>query len=468
MSEVSQQPRTGVQDECGIIGIASTESQELSKDVYFGLFALQHRGQESAGIAVADKDNTVAYYKNMGLVSDVFTEDKLVKFPKSKTAIGHVRYAKAGSNNVVNAQPVVFYGRYGRMALSYNGSIINADALKAELISKGHIFQSSVNSEVLASLINFYASSDVVSGVIEACKRLVGAFSFVLMVGDTLVAVRGRYGLKPLIIGKRDDALVFASESCAFEALGCKILRDVAPGEVVVVDSDRNMTSYSIGEPIKRPCIFEYVYTARADSIMDGMSVYESRRRAGMRLAELYKIDADLVAGVPDSGLATARGYAEVSGIPFTEALIKNRYIGRTFIQPSQSIRENSVKIKLTAFSNNIKGKRLILLDDSIVRGTTSRKIINLLREAGATEVHMLIASPMVKYPCHFGVDMDTKDQLIANNRTEDDICKIIGADSLHYLPVSSLCDACGGGEFCTGCFDGNYSFDIKSYYPED
>ena len=468
MTESSTVTRTGVQDECGIIGIASTKSQDISKDVYFGLFALQHRGQESAGIALADKDNTVAYYKNMGLVSDVFSEDKLSVFPMSKTAIGHVRYAKAGSNNVVNAQPVVFYGRYGRMALSFNGSIINADKLKAELLDAGHIFQSSVNSEVLASLINYYAKDDICKGVIEASKRIVGAFSFVLMVGDKLIAVRDRYGLKPMIIGKRADALVLASESCAFEALGCKIVRDVEPGEVVVIDKDRNITSYSIGEAIKRPCVFEYVYTARADTIMDGMSVYESRRRAGMKLAELYKIDADVVAGVPDSGLATARGYAEVSGIPYTDALIKNRYIGRTFIQPSQSIRENSVKIKLTAFSENIKGKRLILLDDSIVRGTTSRKIINLLREAGATEVHMLIASPMVKYPCHFGVDMDTKEQLIANNRTEEEIREIIGADSLHYLPVNSLCEACGGGEYCTGCFDGNYAFDIKSYYPEE
>lgn len=462
------QKYTGVQDECGIIGIAAKNNQEIAHDVYFGLFALQHRGQESAGIALSKEDGSVGYYKNMGLVSDVFDQEKLSMFPNAKTAIGHVRYATKGSNNVVNAQPVVFFGRYGRVALSFSGALINAQTLKNEMLKDGHIFQSSVDSEVLAAYVNYCAKDDAVSGAINAAQKLIGAFAFVYMVGDTLIAVRDGHGIKPLIMGERDGDIVFASESCALEALSAKIIRDVMPGEVVVVDKDRNIFSHTFTKGCKKPCIFEHVYTARADSKMDGVSVYESRRQAGRKLAELYNVEADIVAGVPDSALAAAKGYSEVSGLPFTDALIKNRYIGRTFIQPSQAMRENSVKIKLSAFAHNIKGKRLVLIDDSIVRGTTSKKIITLLRQAGATEVHMMIASPMVTNPCHFGVDMDTKEQLIANGRTKDEICKIIGADSLHYLPVESLCEACGGGEYCTGCFDGDYSFDISEFYPEN
>ncbi|MBQ2714986.1 MAG: amidophosphoribosyltransferase [Clostridia bacterium] len=468
MAEIKSLKSTGVQDECGILGIAAKCEQEIAHDVYFGLFALQHRGQESAGIALSKGDSSVAYYKNMGLVSEVFDQEKLSIFPYAKTAVGHVRYANKGSNNVVNAQPVVFFGRYGRVALSFSGALINAQQLKDEMLKNGHIFQSSVDSEVLASYVNYCANDDAVSGAINAAKKLVGAFAFVYMVGETLIAVRDGYGIKPLIMGERDGDIIFASESCALEALSAKIVRDVLPGEVVVVDKDRNISSYFFTKGCKKPCIFEHVYTARADSKMDGVSVYESRRQAGRKLAELYNVEADIVAGVPDSALAAAKGYSEVSGLPFTDALIKNRYIGRTFIQPSQAMRENSVKIKLSAFAHNIKGKRLVLIDDSIVRGTTSKKIITLLRQAGATEVHMMIASPMVINPCHFGVDMDTKEQLIANGRTEEEIRQIIGADSLHYLPVESLCEACGGKEYCTGCFDGDYSFDISGYYPEN
>ena len=459
---------SGVQDECGILGLATKESMEIGHDVYFGLFALQHRGQESAGIAISTGDEKVAYYKNMGLVSDVFDQEKLGMFPNAKTAIGHVRYSSTGSNNVINAQPVVFYGRYGRVALAYSGSIINAKQLKNEMIAKGHIFQSSVDSEVLAALLNSNAQDNISEGVKIAAQKLIGAFAFVYMVGENLIAVRDRHGIKPLIMGERDGDIVFASESCALEAISAKIIRDVNPGEIVLVNEKREIYSSYFAEGTKKSCIFEHVYTARADSKIDGVSVYEARRQAGRKLAELYKIDADIVAGVPDSALAAAKGYAEVSGLPFTDALIKNRYIGRTFIQPSQAMRENSVKIKLSAFAHNIKGKRLILIDDSIVRGTTSKKIITLLRQAGATEVHMIIASPMVTNACHFGVDMETKEQLIANGRTKEEICEIIGADSLNYLPVESLCEACGGGEYCTGCFDGDYSFDISKYYPEN
>jgi amidophosphoribosyltransferase len=456
-----------IHEECGIIGIMSVEKYELAKDVYFGLFALQHRGQESAGIAVAYDNKKIAYYKNMGLVSEVFTTEELALLPQTNIAIGHVRYSTTGSSNVVNAQPVVFYGRYGRMAIAHNGNIVNASVIKERMIANGHIFQSSIDSEVMAALINEYSTESVVKGVFNACNSFVGSFAVVVMTGDELIAVRDRNGLKPLIMGKKDDKIVFASESCALDAMDATIIRDVEPGEIIHVDNKGNIKSYFFARATKSPCIFEYVYLSRSDSIIDKVSVYDARYECGKMLAELFKIDADIVAGVPDSAVVCARGYSEVSGIPNVDALSKNRYIGRTFIQPVQSQRESSVKIKLNAFRSNINGKRLILIDDSIVRGTTSKKIISLLRQSGAKEVHMLVASPAVKFPCYFGVDMDTKEQLIAGYRTEEEICEIIGADSLHYIPQELLVKACGGGEFCTGCFDGHYSINIDEYHSD-
>lgn len=454
----------GVHEECGIIGIHSSAESDLTKDIYFGLFALQHRGQESAGIAVCYNDNKVAYYKNMGLVHEVFGEEELALLPKTRCGIGHVRYSTTGSSNVVNAQPVVFYGRAGRMAVAHNGNIVNADKIKNQLISDGHIFQSSIDSEVVAASINLYATESLEKGIEKACAQFVGAFAIVVAANDKLIAVRDRYGLKPLVMGEKNGDIIFASESCALDAIEAKFIRDILPGEMVIVNKDHTMHSTFLGRPQKRTCIFEYVYLARSDSVIDGTSVYESRYECGKILAGLFKIDADIVAGVPDSALVSARGYSDVSGIPYVDALSKNRYIGRTFIQPSQSMRESSVKIKLNAFRSNIKGKRLILIDDSIVRGTTSRKIINLLRASGATEVHMLVASPKVKCPCYFGVDMDTPDQLIGANRSTEEIRELIGADSLHYLPLDLLKTACGGGEFCTGCFDAGYAMSITNY----
>ncbi|MDD4839891.1 MAG: amidophosphoribosyltransferase [Clostridia bacterium] len=448
----------GVHEECGIIGIHSKSKQALARDVYFGLFALQHRGQESAGIAVSVPNNKVAYYKNMGLVSEVFGEDELMLLPNTNIAIGHVRYSTSGSSNVVNAQPIVFYGRYGRMAIAHNGNIINAPEIKSKMIENGHIFQSSTDSEVIAALINNLSTESVEQGLFEACKKFVGAFALVILSGNKLFAVRDSFGLRPLVMGEKDGQIVFASESCALDAIDATLIRDVVPGEIITVEEDGSITSSFYNGSDRKPCIFEYVYLARSDSTMDGVSVYDSRYECGEMLARLFDIKADIVAGVPDSALVSARGYSAVSGIPYVDALSKNRYIGRTFIQPVQSQRESSVKIKLNAFRSNIKGKRLILIDDSIVRGTTSKKIIALLRQSGATEVHMLVASPEVKWPCFFGVDMDTKEQLIAGNRSSDEICKIIGADSLHYIPLELLVKSCGGGNFCTGCFDSNYS----------
>lgn len=454
----------GVHEECGIIGIISTKKKDLARDVYLGLFALQHRGQESAGIATAYNENQVAYYKNMGLVSEVFDDECLSKLPETNVAIGHVRYSTTGSSNVVNAQPVVFYGRYGRMAVAHNGNLVNASQIKNEMIQRGHIFQSSIDSEVAAALINDLSTDSVEDGIFQASKLFVGAFAQVILAGNRLFAVRDSKGLKPLIMGEKDGDIIFASESCALDALDARIIRDVTPGEIISVGTDGKIFSKSFAKAEKKPCIFEYVYLARSDSVLDDISVYNSRYECGKIMAKLFPIDADIVSGVPDSALVSARGYSEVSKIPYVDALSKNRYIGRTFIQPVQSQRESSVKIKLNAFRNNIKGKRLILIDDSIVRGTTSKKIITLLRRNGASEVHMLIASPIVKCPCFFGVDMDTKEQLIGAYRSEEEICKLIGADSLHYIPLNMLTKACGGGQFCTGCFDGNYAVNGEGY----
>ncbi len=458
-SVVVNQREMGVHEECGIFGVLSKQNQPLAREVYYGLFALQHRGQESAGIAVNVEGNKIAYYKNMGLVSDVFSEEELALMPQSNIGLGHVRYSSGGSSNVVNAQPVVFYGRYGRMALSYNGSITNAKVIKQWLIDRGLIFQSSVDSEVLSALFNYYISGkDIASGIEKACMDFVGAYAILIMADNHLFAVRDKLGLKPLIMGEKDGNIVFASESCALDAIDATILRDVEPGELIIVNPDGSYESRHLaGEEKKQPCIFEFVYLARSDSVIDNVSVYEARYNCGKELAKLFKIDADIVAGVPDSATVCARGYADVSGLPMVDALTKNRYVGRSFIQPTQDKRESAVKIKLNAFRSNIKGKRLVLIDDSIVRGTTSRKIINLLRANGATEVHMLVGSPPVKYPCFYGVDMQTREQLIGAFKSEEEICKEIGADSLHFIPLECLTKSAGNCSYCTACFNGHY-----------
>ncbi|MFA5449812.1 MAG: amidophosphoribosyltransferase [Clostridia bacterium] len=449
----------GVKEECGVIGIISKEKKELARDIYFGLFALQHRGQESAGIAVHYSQNSIAYYKNMGLVNDVFGEEELSLLPPTRAGIGHVRYSTAGSSNVVNAQPVVFYGRHGRMALAHNGNIVNSVAIKNKMISEGHIFQSSTDTEVIAAYINECSINSLKEGILTAAKGLTGAYALVIIAEEKLYAIRDRNGLRPLVIGEKEGDYIFASESCALDAIDATLIRDVLPGELVSIDTSGNITSDFLPNIDKKSCIFEYVYLARSDSIIDKVSVYDSRYECGKKLAALYKIDADIVAGVPDSALVTARGYSDASGIPYADALSKNRYIGRTFIQPTQSMRESSVRVKLTAFRANIKGKRLILIDDSIVRGTTSKKIIQLLRKNGVAEIHMLVASPIIKYPCFFGVDMDTPEQLIGGFRTLEEIRLEIGADTLQYIPLEELQSACKdkNNDYCMGCFDGKY-----------
>ena len=461
-------PFDGMHEECGVFGVYSGETRDVAHTVYYGLYALQHRGQESAGIAVAYADK-IQYYKGMGLVPEVFANGHLDSLPEGDIAIGHVRYSTTGASLLVNAQPIVFTGKCGKMALAHNGNLTNTKQLREELIAGNAVFQTSIDSEVMALLINRYSDGDIVQGVIKACTRFQGSFALVVMTADKLIAVRDPFGIRPLVLGKSLDDTVVASETCAIDSIGGTVERDVKPGEVVVIDAEGEHSYFLPKEKKTASCIFEYVYFARPDSIIDGCSVYESRKEAGRILAKYCPVEADIVSGVPDSAVVAARGYSEVSGIPYVEALAKNRYVGRTFIQPDQNMRENSVSVKMNALRSNIRGKRLIIVDDSIVRGTTSRKIVRMLRDAGAKEVHMMICSPVVKHPCHLGIDMQTHSQLAGATRSVEEICAYIGADSLHYLTVEQLKETCKGAklQFCTGCFDGNYPYPMDDYQAD-
>lgn len=456
-------------EECGVFGVYSTETRDVAYTVYYGLYALQHRGQESCGIAVAYA-NKVEYYKGMGLVPDVFSGEAMQNLPEGDIAIGHVRYSTTGASLLVNAQPIVFTGKCGKMSLAHNGNLTNTDELRAKLIEDNAVFQTTIDSEVMAMLINKFSDGDIVRGVLKACEYFKGSYALVVMTADKLIAVRDPYGIRPLCVGKNMDDIVVASESCALDAVGANFLRDVEPGEVLVADSS-GMHSYRI-ESAKscRPasCIFEYVYFARPDSVLDGCSVYRSRMRAGELLAKNFPVDADIVSGMPDSGLVAAREYSRVSGIPYAESLERNRYVGRTFIQPDQKMRENSVHVKMNPLRANIRGKRLILIDDSIVRGTTCKRIVRMLKDAGAKEVHLRICSPIIKHPCHLGIDMQSYNQLIGANKTEKEICEYLGSDSLRYLTIEQLTESCkeAKNEFCLGCFNGSYPYSLEGFKP--
>lgn len=450
-----------IHEECGVFGVYSSENRTVAHTVYYGLYALQHRGQESGGIAVAFADK-ITYYKGMGLIPEIFANGNLDKLPEGDIAIGHVRYSTTGASQLLNAQPVVFTGKCGKMALAHNGNLTNTKQLRDELIAQNAVFQTTIDSEVMAVLINKLSDGDILKGVKLACPLFKGAYALVIMTADKLIAVRDPYGIRPLCLGTVDDDVVVASESCALDAVGANFLRDVKPGEIVVIDSNGIQSHMMENVPKNSAlCIFEYVYFARHDSIIDGCSVYHARQEAGRLLAKYYGVEADIVAGVPDSANVAARAYAEESGIPFVEALAKNRYVGRTFIQPDQRQRENSLSVKMNALRANIRGKRLIIIDDSIVRGTTMRKIIKMLRDAGAKEVHIRICSPIVKHPCHLGIDIQTYSQLIGAYRDENQICKCIGADSVRYLSVEHLVESCKKSNlnFCLGCFTGEYPY---------
>ncbi|HBN12567.1 MAG TPA: amidophosphoribosyltransferase [Clostridiales bacterium] len=453
-------------EECGVFGVYSQENRDVAHTVYYGLYALQHRGQESAGIAVAYADKII-YHKGMGLVPDVFSGGNIDKLPEGDIAIGHVRYSTTGASQLLNAQPVVFTGKCGKMALAHNGNLTNTKQLRDEMIEKNAVFQTTIDSEVMAIYINSLSDGDILTGVKRACPKFKGSYALVIMTTDKLIAVRDPYGIRPLCIGTVEGDYLVASETCALDAVSANYLRDVKPGEIVVIDSEGIHSFFMDNLPdCSKMCIFEYVYFARHDSVMEGMSVYEARKEAGRLLAKHCPVEADLVSGVPDSGNVAARGYAEESGIPFVEALAKNRYVGRTFIQPDQHQRENSLNVKMNALRANVRGKRVIIIDDSIVRGTTMRKIIKMLRGAGASEVHIRVCSPIIKHPCHLGIDIQTYSQLIGAYKTEKQICESLGADSVRYLTVKQLVSTCKGANigFCLGCFNGDYPYPLEGY----
>lgn len=456
-------------EECGVFGIYSDEKRDVANTVYLGLYALQHRGQESAGIAVAH-DNKITYYRDMGLVQEVFSEGKLKSFPEGDIAIGHVRYSTTGSSLAFNAQPLVFTGKRGRISIAHNGNIVNSKVLREKLISENVVFQTATDTEVIASLINKYIEDDILEAIIKAGDELIGSYAFVLMTTNKLIAVRDPNGIRPLCLGSYRGEYIIASESCALDAVDAEFIRDLEPGEVLCIDYN-GLTSRYLNNRGSALCIFEHVYFARPDTFIDGCSVYNARKEAGKILARKHPVEADIVSGVPDSAVVAARGYSEVTGIPYAEALNKNRYVGRTFIQPSQGMRESSVSVKLNGIKANVNGKRVVLIDDSIVRGTTSKKIVTMLRNMGAKEVHLRICSPIIRHPCFLGIDMQTYSQLIGHKRTVKEVCQHLGADSLEYLDVDELLETVKGSKinFCAGCFTGEYpvKFDIKDIDKE-
>lgn len=457
-------PWNGLHEECGVFGMYDFDGNDVASTIYYGLFALQHRGQESCGIAVSDTSGPkgkVTTHKDMGLVNEVFTE-KILEPMKGDLGVGHVRYSTAGASTRENAQPLVLNYVKGTLGLVHNGNLINANELRKELEYTGAIFQTTIDSEVIAYHIarERLKSKTAEEAVRRAATKIKGAYALVVMSPRKLIGARDPYGFKPLCIGKRDNAYILTSESCALDTLGAEFVRDVLPGEVVTITPEKGIesdTTMCLPKNEEARCIFEYIYFARPDSRIDGVGVYQSRILAGKYLAIDSPVEADLVVGVPESGNAAALGYALQSGIPYGTAFVKNGYVGRTFIKPKQSNRESSVKIKLNVLKEAVDGKRVIMIDDSIVRGTTSDRIVRMLREAGATEVHVRISSPPFLWPCYFGTDIPEREQLIAYNRTIDEIRDVIGADSLGYLEIERLEQMVGGLSICKGCFTGSY-----------
>ncbi|MCQ2555122.1 MAG: amidophosphoribosyltransferase [Clostridia bacterium] len=451
---------SSLHEECGVFGIYSRKQSDIAKSVYYGLYALQHRGQESAGIVICD-DGLFYTHKDLGLVGDVFSKDTLDKLPAGSMAIGHVRYSTTGGNVRENCQPIVVNHQKGRLAVAHNGNLSNAFELRSELEMKGAIFHSTSDTETISYIVTQerIKHPSIEEAVSFAMDRLEGAYSLILMSATKMIALRDAHGLRPLCYGKMDDdTYVIASESCALEAVGAEFVRDIKPGEIVTFDSNGvHSNTHHCGSKEVRHCIFEYLYFARPDSVIDGVSVHKARIMAGKIPAEKCPVDADLVIGVPDSGLDAALGYSYYSGIPYAIGLIKNKYIGRTFISPESDERSNLVKIKLNAIREVLDGKRIILIDDSIVRGTTSAKLVSLLREAGAKEVHMMSSAPEFLNPCYYGTDIDSRENLIAANHTLEEIRDIIGVDSLHYLPLEDLKRLIGSSSYCVACFSGDY-----------
>lgn len=464
---VQTEEQDKLKEECGVFGIYDFDGGDVASTIYYGLFALQHRGQESCGIAVSDTNGPkgkVLSYKDMGLLNEAFTPETLEKL-KGDIGVGHVRYSTAGSSTRENAQPLVLNYVKGTLGLAHNGNLINTPELRRELEQTGAIFQTTIDSEVIAYHIARERLN--VGTVEEAVKRAMlkikGAYSLIVMSPRKLIGARDPFGFKPLCIGKRDNAYIIASETCALDTVGAEFVRDVLPGEIVTISPEKGIesdTSMCLPKAQEARCIFEYIYFARPDSYIDGISVYNSRILAGKFLAQDSPVDADIVVGVPESGNVAALGYSLASGIPYGTAFVKNAYVGRTFIKPKQKNRESSVQVKLNALREAVAGKRVIIIDDSIVRGTTSDRIVHMLREAGAREVHMRVSSPPFLWPCYFGTDVPARDQLIAYNRSVEEIRQMIGADSLGYLRIERLEEMVGQLGICKGCFTGTYPLD--------
>lgn len=456
----------GLNEECGVFGIwGHPNAAEIT---YYGLHSLQHRGQEGAGMVVTDGE-ILKGLKGEGLVTEVFTSEAM-KDIKGKAAIGHVRYATAGGGGYENVQPLLFHSQTGSLALAHNGNLVNATALKHQLEAQGSIFQTSSDTEVLAHLIKRSGFPIMKDRVKNALTMLKGAYAFVIMTETELLVALDPHGLRPLSIGRLGDAYVVASETCALDIVGAKFERDVLPGELLVIDDEGIRSEMFSYNTTKAMCTMEYIYFSRPDSNINGVNVHAARKSLGKRLAFEAPIEADVVTGVPDSSISAAIGYAEASGIPYEMGLIKNRYVGRTFIQPSQSLREQGVKMKLSPVRGIVEGKRVIMVDDSIVRGTTSKRIVRMLKEAGATEVHVVISSPPIQNPCFYGIDTSTREELIASSNSVEEIRQLIEADSLTFLSVEGMVEAIGRKEegetrgSCLACFTGKYPTEI---YPE-
>jgi amidophosphoribosyltransferase len=461
----------GIHEECGVFGIYSPDDTSVAMQTYMGLYALQHRGQESCGIVVNDS-GVFSYHKDLGLVPEVFDKDRLAALGEGNIAIGHVRYSTTGNSNRSNAQPLVVRHVKGPLAIAHNGNLTNAYELRTEYELKGAIFHSTNDTEVISYAVTEQrlVCSSIEEAVEKAMAKIKGAYSLVIMSPQKLIAARDPIGFRPLSIGKLGNAYVVASETCAFDSIGAEFVRDVRPGEIVIIDEKGLRSIETHINPKPRLCVFEYVYFARPDSVIEGSSVHKARLKAGEYLWKEHPVEADVVIGVPDSGLDAALGFSNASGIPYGVGFIKNRYVGRTFIQPNQTERTNSVKIKLNVVRETVKGKRVVLIDDSIVRGTTSRRIVNLIREAGAKEIHVRISCPPFTNPCYFGTDIDSKENLIACRMSVPEICREIGADTLGYLSVEAVnsltgSDAC---DFCDGCFTGKYPAPVPKEIPKD
>jgi len=450
-----------MKEECGIFGIFSNKKEsDVASQTYMALYALQHRGQESSGIAVCS-DGIMKYHSDMGLVPDVFCKEELDKLGRGNMALGHVRYSPLDQRTRANAQPLVVRHIKGSMAIAHNGNLTNSRSLREKLQMEGTVFHTTNDTEVMINIIikKRINSNSIEDAIEKSMKEFEGAYSLVIMSPSKLIAVRDPYGFRPLCMGSLDGDTVFASESCALDSIGAEFVRDIAPGEIVVVTKDgvRSITAHCTNKG--GLCVFEYIYFARPDSIIDGACVHTARQKAGSYLALEHPVEADVVFGVPDSGLDAALGYSRESGIPYGVGFVKNRYIGRTFIQPTQEERDRAVRIKLNTIEATIKGKRVVLIDDSIVRGTTMRRIVKLVRETGAKEVHLRISSPPFINPCYFGTDIDSKDYLIACKMTTEQICEYLGADSLGYLPIEHVPHIAENAKcgFCQGCFTGVY-----------